>query len=56
MKKLKLLYYFIKYKLEGLPKEQRYFKYVIKRLITFEQYDNFRDKIILNKEEEEWKK
>lgn len=55
MKKLKLIYYFIKYKIEGLQKEQRYFKYVIKRLITFEEYDKFKDKMMIKKEKEEWK-
>lgn len=45
MKRIKLLLEFIKLKYQGYNKEERYFKYAIKGLINFEQYE----KIIDNK-------
>ena len=38
MKRLKLLLEYIKLKHKGYTKEERYFKYAIKGLITFEEY------------------
>lgn len=47
MKKLKRIVQIIKYylilKKKGYNKEQRYFEYAIKRLITFEQYEKYLD-------------
>ena len=44
MKRLKLLLEFIKLKHQGYNKEERYFKYAIKGLITFEQYEKYFNK------------
>ena len=47
MKRIKLLLEFIKLKYQGYSKEERYFKYVIKGLINFEQYEKFFDKKVM---------
>ena len=47
MKRLKLLLEFIKLKHQGYNKEERYFKYAIKGLINFEQYEKFIDNKIM---------
>ena len=47
MKRIKLLLEFIKLKYQGYNKEERYFKYAIKRLITFEEYEKFFDKKVM---------
>lgn len=41
MKRIKLMLEFIKLKYQGYNKEERYFKYAIKGLINFEQYEKF---------------
>lgn len=47
MRKLKIIVQIIKYYLilnkKGYNKEQRYFEYAIKGLITFEQYEKYLD-------------
>ena len=48
MKKIKLIIEFIKLKHQGYNKEERYFKYAIKRLINFEQYEKFIDEFNKN--------
>lgn len=47
MKKIKLIIEFIKLKDQGYNKEERYFKYAIKGLINFEQYEKFIDNKIM---------
>lgn len=47
MKKIKLIIEFIKLNYKGYNKEERYFKYAIKGLINFEQYEKFIDKKVL---------
>lgn len=47
MKRIKLLLEFIKLKYRGYNKEERYFKYAIKGLINFEQYEKFIDKKVM---------
>ena len=51
MKKIKLIIEFIKLKHQGYNKEERYFKYAIKGLINFEQYEKFIDNKIMKGEE-----
>ena len=46
MKRIKLLLEFIKLKHQGYNKE-RYFKYAIKGLINFEQYEKFIDNKVM---------
>lgn len=47
MKRIKLLLEFIKLKHQGYNKEERYFKYAIKGLITFEEYEKYFDNKIM---------
>lgn len=47
MKKLKLLLEYIKLKHKGYTKEERYFMYAIKGLITFEEYEKYFDNKIM---------
>ena len=47
MKRIKLLIAYIKLKLKGYNKEHRYFKYAIKGLINFEQYEKFIDNKVM---------
>ena len=47
MKRIKLLIAYIKLKRKGYDKEQRYFKYAIDGLITFEQYEKYIDNKIM---------
>ena len=47
MKRIKLLLEFIKLKYQVYSKEERYFKYAIKGLINFEQYEKFIDNKIM---------
>ena len=49
MKRIKLLLEFIKLKYQGYNKEERYFKYAIKGLINFEQYEKFIDKKVMKR-------
>lgn len=41
--KIKIIVMFVKLKKKGYNKEQRYFEYAIKGLITFEQYEKYLD-------------
>ena len=47
MKKIKIIKAYIKYNKQGYNKEQRYFKYAIDGIITFEEYEKFIDKKIM---------
>ena len=47
MKRIKLLLEFIKLKYQGYNKEEIYFKYAIKGLINFEQYEKFIDNKVM---------
>lgn len=50
MKKIKLIIEFIKLKHQGYNKEERYFKYAIKGLITFKEYEKYFDNKIKSEE------
>lgn len=47
MKIIKLIIKYIKLKYQGYNKEERYFKYAIDGLITFEQYEKYIDNKIM---------
>lgn len=47
MKKIKLIIEFIKLKHQGYNKEERYFIYANKGLITFEEYEKYFDNKIM---------
>lgn len=47
IKTIRLIKEFIKLKHQGYNKEERYFKYAIKGLINFEQYEKFIDKKVM---------
>lgn len=47
MKRIKLLISYIKLKRKGYDKEDRYFKYAIDGLITFEEYEKYFDNKIM---------